>query len=86
MPCYEPGGQTRLEPLSRSAALQILPRQSFSVPKHSAFGIGTLTHLRQDVDCYRLIFSSLDDATALVTALPSYRAPIIKSREKEQGT
>ena len=71
VPCYEPGAQTRLEPLSRSAALQILLRQSFSVPKHGAFGIGTLTHLLQDVDCYRLIFSSLDDATGLVTALPS---------------
>jgi hypothetical protein len=71
VPRYEQGTETRLEPLSRSAALQILLQQSFSVPKHGSFGIGTLTDLLQDVECYRLTFSSLDDATALVTDLAS---------------
>jgi len=28
-----------------------------------------MIHLLQDVDCYRLIFSSLDNATAVVIAL-----------------
>src|SRR5262249_29391435 len=43
VPRYADGAETRLEPLSRSAALQILLQQSFSVPKHGSFGIGTLT-------------------------------------------
>jgi hypothetical protein len=71
VPRYEPDAATRLEPLSRSAALQILLQQSFSVPKHGSFGIGTLTDLLQDVKCYRLTFSSLDQATALVADLAS---------------
>jgi hypothetical protein len=69
VPRYLAGAETRLEPLSRSGALQILLQQSFSVPKHGSFGIGTLTHLLQAVDCYRLTFSSLDDAIALLTDL-----------------
>jgi len=69
VPRYERGAETRLEPLSRSATLQILLQQSFSVPKHGSFGIGTLTELLQDVDCYRLTLGSLDDAIRLLTAL-----------------
>jgi hypothetical protein len=71
VPRYEQGAETRLEPLSRSAALQILMQQSFSVPKHGSFGIGTLTDLLQEVECYRLTFSSLDAATALIEGLAS---------------
>jgi hypothetical protein len=69
VPRYASGSATRLEPLSRSATLQILLQQSFSVPKHGSFGIGTLTDLLQDVDCYRLTLSSLDEAIDLVTSL-----------------
>jgi hypothetical protein len=69
VPRYVQGAETRLEPLSRSAALQILLQQSFSVPKHGSFGIGTLTDLLQDVECYRLTFSSLDEATRLIDGL-----------------
>lgn len=69
VPRYVRGAETRLEPLARSATLQILLQQSFSVPKHGAFGIGTLTDLLQDVACYRLTHSSLDEAVALVTSL-----------------
>ena len=69
VPRYAQDARTSLEPLSRSATLQILLQQSFSVPKHGSFGIGTLTDLLQDVDCYRLTVSSLDDAIHLLTAL-----------------
>ena len=69
VPRYLPGAETRLEPLARSAALQILLQQSFSVPRHGSFGIGTLTDLLQDVACYRLTVSSLDQAVALLTRL-----------------
>jgi len=70
VPRYVVGAATRLEPLARSATLQVLLQQSFSVPKHGAFGIGTLTDLLQDVACYRLTFGSLDDAVQLLTNLP----------------
>lgn len=69
VPRYEQDAETRLEPLARSAALQVLLQQSFSVPKHGSFGIGTLTDLLQDVECYRLTFSSLDAATRLISGL-----------------
>ena len=69
VPRYVAGSETSLEPLSRSATLQILLRQSFSVPKHGSFGIGTLTDLLQDVECYRLTMGSLDEAVRLVTEL-----------------
>ena len=69
IPRYAAGAETRLEPLSRSAALQILLQQSFSVPKHGSFGIGTLTDLLQDVTCYRLTLSSLDAAIGLLREL-----------------
>jgi hypothetical protein len=69
VPRYEAGSETRLEPLPRSAALQIMLQQSFSVPKHGSFGIGTLTDLLQDVPCYRLTVGSLDAAVALLTEL-----------------
>jgi hypothetical protein len=69
VPRYAKGAETRLEPLSRSATLQILLQQSFSVPKHGSFGIGTLTDLLQNVDCYRLTLGSLDEAIHLLTAL-----------------
>ena len=69
VPRYAQDAETRLEPLSRSATLQILLQQSFSVPKHGSFGIGTLTDLLQDVECYRLTLGSLDEAIRLLTAL-----------------
>ena len=69
VPRYTQNAETRLEPLSRSATLQILLQQSFSVPKHGAFGIGTLTDLLQDADCYRLTVGSLNDAIRLLTEL-----------------
>jgi hypothetical protein len=69
VPRYAKDTETRLEPLSRSAALQIMLQQSFSVPKHGSFGIGILTDLLQDVDCYRLTLSSLDEAIRLLTEL-----------------
>ena len=69
VPRYVEGSETSLEPLSRSATLQILLQQSFSVPKHGSFGIGTLTDLLQDVECYRLTMGSLDEAVRLVTEL-----------------
>jgi hypothetical protein len=69
VPRYTAGSENRLEPLSRSATLQILLQQSFSVPKHGSFGIGTLTDLLQDVNCYRLTLSSLDEAIALISSL-----------------
>lgn len=69
VPRYTEGAETRLEPLSRSATLQILLQQSFSVPKHGSFGIGTLTDLLQGVECFRLTLSSLDDAIRLLTEL-----------------
>jgi hypothetical protein len=71
VPRYVKDAETRFEPLARSAALQLLLQQSFSVPKHGSFGIGTLTDLLQDVDCYRLTFSSLDEAIGHVTDLTS---------------
>jgi hypothetical protein len=69
VPRYAKDSATRLEPLSRSATLQILLQQSFSVPKHGSLGIGTLTDLLQDVECYRLTIGSLDEAIRLVTEL-----------------
>jgi hypothetical protein len=69
VPRYVAGSETSLEPLSRSSTLQILLQQSFSVPKHGSFGIGTLTDLLQDVECYRLTMGSLDEAVRLVTEL-----------------
>ncbi|MCC7368077.1 MAG: hypothetical protein IT306_06635 [Chloroflexi bacterium] len=69
VPRYLAGAETTLEPLPRSAALQVLLQQSFSVPKHGAFGIGTLTDLLQDVECYRLTVGDLDAAIALLTQL-----------------
>jgi hypothetical protein len=69
VPRFARGAETRLEPLSRSATLQILLQQSFSVPKHGSFGIGMLTDLLRGVDCYRLTLSSLDEAIDLLTDL-----------------
>jgi hypothetical protein len=69
VPRYVRDAETRLEPLAHSATLQILLQQSFSVPKHGSFGIGTLTDLLQDVTCYRLTLGSLDDAIRLLTDL-----------------
>jgi hypothetical protein len=69
IPRYAHDSETKLEPLSRSSALQILLQQSFSVPKHGSFGIGTLTDLLQEVDCYRLSLSSLDEAVRLLSKI-----------------
>lgn len=69
VPRYAPGGTTVLEPLARSAVLQILLQQSFSVPKHGAFGIGTLTELLGKVACYRLTISAHEEAIRLLTEL-----------------
>jgi hypothetical protein len=69
VPQYVPGAPTRLDPLARSETLPVLLEQSFSVPKHGAFGIETLTEMLQQVDCYRLTLSDLDEATALLRNL-----------------
>jgi hypothetical protein len=74
VPRYVAGSETSLEPLSRSSTLQVLLQESFSVPKHGSFGIGRLTDLLQDVECYRLTMGSLDEAVRLVTELAD-RAP-----------
>ena len=69
VPRYAAGSETRLEELPRSEALQIMLQQSFSVPKHGSFGIGTLTDMLQDIQCYRLIVGDLDAAVARLVQL-----------------
>jgi HprK-related kinase A len=66
VPRYQPGVETRLEPMARPDVLPILLEQSFSVPKHGGFGIQTVTRLLQRADCYRLTFRSLDEAVVLL--------------------
>ena len=69
VPRYAAGSETRLAELPRSEALQIMLQQSFSVPKHGSFGIGTLTDMLQDIQCYRLIVGDLDAAVARLVQL-----------------
>lgn len=66
VPRYEPGAATRLEPLPRAAVLQVLLQQSFSVPKHGSFGIGTLTRLLANAECFRLTIGSHSEAVTLL--------------------
>ena len=62
-------GKAREVPLAISKAVDDATKNLFSVPKHGSFGIGTLTDLLQDVDCYRLTLSSLDEAIDLIAGL-----------------
>ena len=69
LPRYVAGAATELTPVPRSAALPRLLEQSFSLPKHGARGIGTVTALLQAADCYALTVGSLDIAIELLTRL-----------------
>jgi len=69
LPRYVAGAATELTPVARSTVLPGLLDQSFSLQKHGARGMGTVTALLQAADCYALTVGDLEEAVALLTRL-----------------
>lgn len=66
-PRYADGGETRLEPLSRSNALARLMEQCLALRQRlDQASVRELIRWIERIDCYSLTFSSLDEAVALV--------------------
>ena len=73
-PRYEPGASTELRPVARSQALRRLMDECLAARERlDRANVGDLIQWIAGIDCYALVFSSLDEAVALVkkTAPPT---------------
>jgi hypothetical protein len=66
LPKYVPGAETRLEPITRSAALEQFFTQSFNLNSHGAGGIAALVKMLGGAECFSLTTGSLDPAVRLL--------------------
>jgi hypothetical protein len=69
LPRYAGHGRTTLTPIPRSAALQRLLEQSFSVRTHGAPGIGAIAEMLRGAACYALTVGDLSEAVEVLTQL-----------------
>ncbi len=69
LPQYTDGVDTKLEPVTRSLALERFMEQSFSLPAHGAPGMRTVVEVLARADCYALAIGSLQEAVELVRNL-----------------
>lgn len=68
-PRYVEGAATRLEPISRAEALQLLVRSTFFFREHGRRNFETLAHVARQSACYRLVVGDLAFACELVIDL-----------------
>jgi hypothetical protein len=73
-PTYRPGGRTRLEPVSRGAALAELVRNSFNFPRFGHAGLVALRDLVAGCTCYVLEVADLGEAVGRVGEALDQRA------------
>lgn len=73
LPKYEEGAETRLEPLSRGAAVVALVENSFNFVDHGRAGLERLADVVRGCDCYRLTVGDLDRACDLVIKALQHR-------------
>ncbi len=66
VPQYTPGSRPALENVSRSEVIALLLAQSFTVRALGERGVSATVELLRGVDCYRLQYSDLRDAVALI--------------------
>jgi hypothetical protein len=65
-PQYVAGAETRLVPLSRAEAMELLLAQSLNQRLHGAEGIAATARLLRQAGCYRLTVGDLDAALELL--------------------
>ncbi len=65
-PRYDPAAQGSLEPISKSAAFTKLAANSFNYQILGPEGFEALARLIQQCDCFRLNYSRLEDAIAII--------------------
>jgi hypothetical protein len=69
-PIYEPGGRTRLEPMTRADALVVLIRNTLNFGvQGSSKGLVLLRDVVNGADCHRLVAADLDAACQAVLEL-----------------
>ncbi len=68
-PRYEPGSRTTLEPISGAEGVLLLAENAFNFPAHGTAGLETLATIARGCDCYRLTYSSLDEACRAISTL-----------------
>jgi hypothetical protein len=69
LPRYVPGGATRLEPITRGAALERVLGQVFNSKEHGAAGIAQIVELVRGAQCHALTVGRLADAVVLLRNL-----------------
>jgi len=65
-PRFEAGAETRLEPISRAAALTELAANAFNLEKFGARAIHALAGVVRNASCFRLVTGALDPAVEAV--------------------
>jgi hypothetical protein len=73
-PAYRPGGATRLEAVTRGAALADLVRNSFNFPRFGHAGLVALRDLVAGCSCYVLEIADLREAVEAVAGALDLRA------------
>ena len=68
VPMYTAGGRTELTPMSRAEAVVVLGEQSFNFNELAPDALRLAADIVRACDCYRLTYSDLDAAVALITA------------------
>jgi hypothetical protein len=70
LPSRDPGGEARLERVSRSAGLSRLVDQSLDMPLWRRTGFEAIVRLAQQAECYALNVSDVDGTLRAMEALP----------------
>lgn len=74
-PTYQPGAETTITPLEKSAAFIRLSNNSFNYHAIMENGYNSLYQLVSHCDCYTLNYSDLEDVTTRLTDLISSESP-----------
>ena len=72
-PRYEAGAQTKLERISRAAAVLMLAENAFNFASHKENALDTLAAVVRRCDCYRLTVGSLDAACDEIVSIVERR-------------
>ena len=66
-PSFRWGTETRLEPMTRAAALMVLVRNAFNFRRFGKKGLSVFREAIRDAECYTLTMGDLESAVRLVT-------------------
>jgi hypothetical protein len=72
-PSYQRGARTKLEPITRAAAITLLAENSFNFGRFGAAGLAVLAAATEGADCYRMRIGDLQIAVNTIMQLVGSR-------------